>query len=241
MKVLAPALTIVMVSHVRPPLLDAAIQSVLHQTRKDFELIVADSGAWHSLRDQADHDMDMLYGRYMVHPQVTWLTTGELPNPEARYCPFTKAINNVVRAGLIRSRYMCIFSDDDLYHPQFVERTVGLLDAEGASAVIVGQKRSALWADGRTEERPSLVPSAKNPGDNWDCLVDGNQVVLRTSLLDKIGDPWWPEDAEFTTCNHADGIFFNKMAQYAGHVPVIPDLLEEHRFTWLSTYTPAGA
>jgi hypothetical protein len=62
--------------------------------------------------------------------------------------------------------------------------------------------------------------------------------MFRREVLDKIGDPWLPEDPADAVCRHSDGIFLEKLAQVCGVVHPIADVLYDHRFTPISTYTP---
>lgn len=241
MKVLAPAVTCILTSHMRPTLEDA-IGSLLAQTRLDFEVIIADSGAWIGRSDAASMTMARMCAMYSMHPLITWVTTGERPGIHERKCPFTWAVNNVIRSGLVHGRYVCYFYDDDLYKPTFMERMAGYLDTNpGKQAVMCFQDRWTLHEDGSGEERPGFTNTGNHQGATFDCQVDGAQIMHRREVLDLVGDPWWPEDPDWGICNHADGLFLNKLGVAVGHeVEMLPEPLETHRYTWLSTYTPAN-
>nr|MDT0658033.1 glycosyltransferase family A protein [Micromonospora sp. DSM 115978] len=238
MKVLSPAVTILLAAHMKPYLRDA-IDSVLAQTRRDIQVIVADSGQWIGHADDRSLAMAAVYADYHDHPLVEWVTTGEGPELRREVCPIGWTTNEVIRAGLIRGRYVATFYDDDQYYPTFVERMAGFLDEHpDAGAVMCAQDRVRLDADG-TETLVGIIPahSARWAGQ-MDCQVDGAQVMFRRSMLDVIGDSWLPEDPG-DSCRHSDGIFLEKLAAAAGLVHAIPETLLRHRFTPLSTYTPS--
>jgi hypothetical protein len=73
----------------------------------------------------------------------------------------------------------------------------------------------------------------------FDCQVDGIQIMFRTSLLDIIGDPWMEERPD--SCNHVDGLFMERAAAAGGPVPSLPDnsVLCINRRTYLSVTRPA--
>jgi hypothetical protein len=74
-----------------------------------------------------------------------------------------------------------------------------------------------------------------------DCQVDGAQVMFRREMLDRIGDPWLPEDPDDGSCRHSDGIFLERLAQAAGVIhPVGTGApLVTHRYTPFSRYSPS--
>jgi hypothetical protein len=234
---LAPAVTCLLTAH-QMPYLRVAVTSVLDQTRRhDVELVVVDSGWWIDQRDQTAGYLRETYLDFGTAPGVTWVFTGEASDLKAKACPVAWATNQAIRTGLVRGRYMCTFYDDDRYHPTFFERMAGYLDEHpDAPAVWCSQNRIRLDVDG-AETLLGCIAAAGPKSSGWDCQVDGGQVMWRTELLDKIGDPWIPEGTG--DCRHSDGLFLERLGAVAGTVPNIPDVLMDHRFTPISTYTPS--
>lgn len=238
MKVMSPAVTILLASHMKPYLRDA-VESVLAQTRRDIQLLVLDSGQWIWSDDQHSIDMAAIHLHYRAHPYIDWVTTGEGPDLKREKCPIGWATNEAIRAGLIRGRYVATFYDDDVYYPEFIEKMAGYLDANpDAGAVICAQDRVKLNRDGTEELVGRIAAHGRKVTGMLDCQVDGAQVMFRRSMLDLIGDPWLPEDPG-DTCRHSDGIFLEKLAAACGEIHNIPEVLLRHRFTPISTYTPS--
>lgn len=228
-------------SHCKPRWLEEAICSVLGQTRRDLELVVADSGQWIGCDDQASREMRRVHAAYSWHPLVVWVTTGERPSLAHRACPAAWTQNQVIRAGLLRGRYFTLFYDDDLYEPEFAEQMAGFLDEHPeALAVWCSQEQRRQEGDGFAHECYRMATVPKVAGQ-FDCQVDGGQVMMRTSLLGLIGDPWVPEDPAARSCGHIDGLLFERMAVHAGTVPPLPDqrVLCVNRRTALSVNRPA--
>jgi len=241
-KVLSPAVTCLLTSHMKPTLA-AAVDSVLAQTRQDFALIVLDSGQWIGRGDDVSQALDACHGIYASHPLVEWVTTGERPGLAQRKCPVSWVTNEAIRAGLVRGRYMCTFYDDDLYDPQFMEQMAGYLDDHPETgAVWCSENRVSLYLNGTSAHSYMIPASVPKSGPVFDCQVDGAQVMWRTSLLEKIGDPWLPEDPDVSSCCHSDGIFLNKLGEAAGTVEnvAVADPLVTHRNTPWSTYSPSA-
>lgn len=239
MKVLRPAVTCILTSHMKPGFLDEAIGSAVGQSRTDIAIIVADSGQWIGSSIGPNYQMAQLHEKWQRHPLVEWVSTGEPPDLKFRKCPVAWSANEVIRAGLVRGRYMCTFYDDDRYLPRFMEAMAGYLDARpDCKAVWCSQHRLALERDGTVRTiHMSVADHSLLPGQ-LDCFVDGGQVMWRTSLLDDIGDPWLPEDPDESVCCHSDGIFLERIAKAAGVVEHVQELLCENRKTPVSTYAP---
>ena len=240
MKILAPAVTCLLTSHMKP-CLGEAIASVLAQTRRDFQLAVIDSGQWIGLDDDVSKALALAYAEFAGHPLVEWVTTGERPGLSARKCPVAWAANEVIRAGLVRGRYVCTFYDDDLYRPRFMEAMAGFLDANADSgAVWCSQQRTVLASNGAESPPGFIMATGPKTAGQMDCQVDGAQVMFRREVLDALGDPWLDENPENAACRHSDGVFLERLAQVTGPIPAIGEVLCEHRFTPWSTYTPSA-
>lgn len=238
MKVLRPAVTCVLTSHMKPAYLGDALQSLVDQTRRDFEVIVADSGQWIGVDDAGSQAMLGHYEKWSRLPLVTWVTTGEPPDLRFKRCPVAWVTNEVIRAGLVRGRYMCTFYDDDRYLPRFMEVMAGYLDTHPAGAVMCSQTwwRSNPNCDNGFELFAGITADQPRGPGEFDCMVDGGQVMWRTELLDKIGDPWLPESPD--SCHHSDGLFLERLARATGTVDAVLEVLCENRKTPVSAYAP---
>lgn len=228
------SVTIILTSHMKPTL-GEALASVMAQTRRDYECVVMDSGAWQGQTDERAMLMRDAIGRAAGLGGFRLAFTGEPPDLRLHKCPVSWATNEAIRRGYVTGDYVCTFYDDDLYEPTYIEKMAGYLDEHPeADAVWCSQDR-IRWPAG-TRERFIMADRPKHPGQ-MDCQVDGAQVMFRRSVLDKMGDPWMPEDPQ--TCGHSDGIFLERLVSIVGVIPNIPDVLVTHRFTPYSTYTPS--
>ncbi len=232
------AVTIILTSHMKPTLADA-IASVEAQTRQDFELVVMDSGAWVGKDDPVSLQMAAVFeGLLPTDIDLSVHFTGEPHDLRERSCPVSWATNEAIRRGLVRGAYVCTFYDDDLYYPEFVERMAGFLDEHPEEqAVLCAQDRLSLLRDGSTTSNGRIAPAGRLGPGQFDCRVDGAQVMFRRELLDAMGDPWMDEST--ATCGHSDGLFLERLASLAGSIPAIPDVLLAHRNTPYSTYSPS--
>jgi hypothetical protein len=231
MKALFPTATCLIAAHCKPYLSDI-LDSVITQTRLDIQVLVVDSGRW--LGSEQESDMRRIYQAYHDHPIIEWMFTGEAPSMYQRTCMISRVTNEVIRAGLVRGQYFCTGYDDDLYYPEFMEKMIGYLETHRADAVQCGQARVRLDVEGNRTLRGYILATGNKSGPVFDCQVDGMQVMISRRILDAIGDPWYEEDVQ--QCHHSDGVFLNKVGVLT-EVHAIPEVLCEHRFTPLATYT----
>jgi GT2 family glycosyltransferase len=225
--ILFPKVTILMTSIGREPYVTEAINSVLGQTKQDFELVIVDSGK--------------LKGNWKEFKKITLCYTGESEGMNKEVCMVSKVFNEAYKAGLIRGKYFCTFYDDDIYYPEFIEKMAGYLDEHPeADAVRCSEARTEIHRNQTTNPTPPLIANDFISGQNFDCVVDGMQTMIRTSVLAKVkekyGDILLPET--LNTCSHSDGIFLNRVGEVIDKMHFITDTLCEHRATPLSTYTP---
>lgn len=236
MKVLNPAVSVIMPSHMKPEYLPDALDSIIEQTRLDIHIIVVDSGEWINKKDDRSLSMQAIHDVYSLHPLVEWFTLGEKPGLIARKCPYAYIINEVLRKGLSRGKYISFATDDDVFAETYIEKMAGFLDENSeAPAVYCAQDRVDLHEDGSQTPRGGLP--ADEPRTIFDNHVDLLQVMVRAAILPMLSaeQEWLPEDPDDSICRHADGVFLDKIGALAS-VPNIPEALVTHRFTSLSTY-----
>lgn len=97
--------------------LDEAVDSVLAQTYRDFEIIIVNDGSTDEFTNRLLADYDK--------PKTRVLTT--------RNQGLSAARNNGIR--IAAGEYICCLDADDKYHPQFLEKTVRILDADSNRSV----------------------------------------------------------------------------------------------------------
>ena len=109
-----PLVSVVMPTHNRRALLEAAIDSVLAQTLGDFELLIVDDAS-------TDGTAEMLATRARADGRIRIMRAAVNGGCDA-------ARNRAM--GQARGRYLAFLDDDDLFLPERLERTVATLEAD---------------------------------------------------------------------------------------------------------------
>ncbi len=123
-------LTVLMSAYNAEKYISQAIQSILNQSYKDFELIVADDGS----SDQTRKIID----RFQAHPKM------RIIHNESNLGK-TKTINNLYREA--NGKYVSIHDADDCSHPKRFERQLALMELQD-QVIMCGTSFHIIRANG---------------------------------------------------------------------------------------------
>jgi glycosyltransferase involved in cell wall biosynthesis len=113
-----PAVSVIVPCYNLGAYVTEAVDSVLAQTYPDFEIVVVNDGS----TDPATNAVLAALDR----PRTTVLTTENRGLPAAR--------NHAIRHA--RGRYVCALDADDRLHPQFLDKTIGVLERDPSVAFV---------------------------------------------------------------------------------------------------------
>lgn len=178
-----PPLTIALPVRNGAAVVEAAARALLAQTFTDFELVIVDGGSTDATPDIArrlageDHRVRLVAGR-----------------PDGAPNNFNAA------AAQARGRYVKWAADDDLHHPEFVERCVRVLEAEPDAVAAYTRARSvddggrvlrAAWGHdpglGSTDPVERFRTAMAPPRDPIPLVMF---AVIRTEVLARTGMLW---------------------------------------------------
>jgi len=175
-----PAVTAIVPAYNAGATLRASVQSVLQQTRSDFEVIIVDDGSTDATpeigRRLADGD-----GRIQVHRQAN------------------QGLASARNAGIRQAatRYVAFLDSDDLWMPTFLEETIKALDRDPGAGfaytdgfVLDDESRRIRRSTVMARQRPPVPPPSTARGFLRE-LVERNFVLaeatVRRSTLDHVG------------------------------------------------------
>ncbi len=163
----APLVSVCLPVYNGEPFLRAAMDSVLAQTHKDFELVVFDNastdGTWQLLQSFRDHRIRLHRNDSNLGPEANW----------------NRAL------GAARGKYVKIFNHDDLLEPECLARQAAALES-APEAALAFCGRAIILADGR----PFLARTAPWPEGPVapgiivrDCVRAGTNLVGEPSAV----------------------------------------------------------
>jgi glycosyltransferase involved in cell wall biosynthesis len=179
-----PLITVAIPTFNRPALLREALESVLRQDLKDFEVLVAD--------DASSYDVASLIARF-GDPRLRLIrqprNVGMLRNWRTALCSAT-------------TRYVATMDDDDLWLPHHLSEAVAALDAHpealfySCAAERFGTKRGVFKPQWCTSPGLEVCRWEDTGYGVWlpGCPVQSSSVVLRRAALNNLfwGGKSWP-------------------------------------------------
>lgn len=170
-----PKVSIILPTYNRAYILSKAINSVLNQTYKEFELIIVDDGSTDntSALVESFHDERILY----------------------LYTQINQGAAAARNYGIEHANYDYIaFEDsDDAWHPDKLEKQMSLMQSDSRNPGFVYHKICYDMGENRYAILPSeAVPLEKKSGDIYaqllyDNLVDCPSMLIKKSCLDDVG------------------------------------------------------
>ena len=162
----SPAVSVVMPTHNRARYVGEAIESVLAQSFRDWELLVVDDGS--------EDDTRSVVARFLVDPRIRYLHQSNRGAPAAR--------NAGIRAS--RGSFIAYLDDDNVWYPDFLKKAVDVLATRPEISLAYG----ALVTDIHNFHQERILwknfDRALLETGNY---IDTNVMVHRRSLVDAAG------------------------------------------------------
>lgn len=164
-----PRVTVLMAAYNAARYVAVAVDSILDQTYRDFELLIIDDGS--------KDDTACVLARYVHDPRVRVITLGK-----------NEGLIHALNLGLSEARgeYLARMDADDICLPRRLERQAKYLD-QHAEVGVVGSAATRIDGDGRHIERmicfsgePDAVAERLTRGI---CPILHSSVMARTNLL----------------------------------------------------------
>lgn len=158
-----PKISVVIPTFNRPNLIYRAIQSVLNQTYQNFEIVVID--------DSENNETERIVNSFN-DPRIKYIHNKEKTN-------LPKARNQGVKESSKDSKYIAFLDDDDEFLPQFLERTVKVLEKRKDVVAVIP------WAELRTKRGKKIGLLKCYPSAEFWRQRLGNGCVIRKEIFTK--------------------------------------------------------
>jgi glycosyltransferase involved in cell wall biosynthesis len=214
-----PKVSVCIPTYNRANFLSYSVNSVLQQTYSDFELIICDDGSPDNTSEVVSQWNDSRI-RYIKHPK----NIGRSKN---------------MRSGFeaASGEYFIKFDDDDGLTPEFLEKTVAILDAESAVDFVctnhwiidrnnnkiesATQENSAKW--GKDKLKQGIIPDLMWQTFQYQSLQVGS-TLFRRACLEEVN--YMRPEAD--GCEDFDLLVRLSIANKQGYF--LPEFLMEYRF-----------
>ncbi len=187
-----------------------ALESLQAQTLRDWECMVTDDGA--------PDDVAGAVAPFLADPRIRFLATDNRGVSAAR--------NRAVAAT--RAPYIALLDGDDLFRPEYLARTVGMLDADRDARLVTCNARIF----GAVPQERLCIAGRQGSGD---ALIGALSEVLDRSFKVYIGTSFRRADFDRVggfdeTMTHAEDFdFWVRLLLEGGHARYIDEVLGEYR------------
>jgi glycosyltransferase involved in cell wall biosynthesis len=185
MTALRPRASVVTPTYNKAALLDLTLASYVHQTHRDFEVVVVDDGSTDQTRDVVE--------RYRKSLDLKYVYQSNTGRAAARNAGIRQATGELL-----------IFADDDrIAVPGFIAAHVSHYSGPEDKTLVVGAQKALLsWFDGSQETRQRVTLLLQEHPELEAVLARGEKVRLigaediqerLEEVLGKFGlpEPWW--------------------------------------------------
>lgn len=209
----APLVSVLIPTHERPDYLRQALLSVLAQTHRELDIVISDNSA-------SDASLEALADLVRADSRVRHLRC-----PERNHY-LDNWLNALAHA---QGDYVNFLMDDDLFHPQKVERMVKLL-ADHAEVGLVTSYRELI--NGRGKRIPDLPDTA--PLLKGDAVLKGNDLGTRIirAGVNLIGEPTTAM-VRRADLNAGFGVFAGRQYQVLSDVATWLQLMQNRAVVYL--------
>ncbi len=176
-----PAVSVIIPTYNRYPLLCQAIASVLNQSDPDFELIIVDDGSTDETAGVSETFHGVLHYHYQEHHGVS------------------AARNRGIRHA--RGEWVCFLDSDDLWHPRKLEIQRSVMEKNPAMQISYTEE---IWYRRGIRVNPGKK-HVKHSGWIFEhclplCIISPSSVMIRKSLFRQIP----PFDETYPVCEDYD-------------------------------------
>ncbi|MCX6759126.1 MAG: glycosyltransferase family 2 protein [Candidatus Nealsonbacteria bacterium] len=173
MNKLLPEISIIIPTYKRSHLIGRAIQSVLNQTYQNFEIVIIDD----SPNDDTEKTIKKFNDKRIKYVR----------NKIRR--GFIGAKNQGVKESNPSSKYIAFLDDDDEWLPQFLEKTIRVLEEKKDIATV------SSYAELRSQDGKFIRKMTGESNEFWKVRV-GNGSVIRKEIFEK-ENIWFDEKILF--------------------------------------------
>jgi hypothetical protein len=194
-----------------------AVESVLAQTFKEWELFVIDSG--------------ILFKKGFFHnadPRVGFFLSKETKKIKKQKNIASWCFNKWITDGPINGEFIVYLSDDDLLYPGAFQAYYDYHQAHPDTLAMYGHcEFSGKGPDGREMFHNEIRADKVRGKGSLFCEVDGGQVCYAVKLLEGMIEPW-PESLEDGA--FADGLHLEKIGALTSFHPVDAKVAHNRKF-----------
>jgi len=211
--------SIIMTSYNKPKYVGKAIEGVLNQTFKDFELLLMD--------DNSNEETQKVIQPYLQDKRIKFFRSNVTSILErVQKIRYAVLINKALDKA--QGRYISYATDDDVYRSERLEKMVDYLDNNSEVQIVYSTARFN-YQDSNDQVKKIIIRLAEEIIWDAPCIVDHCSIMHRKAILPIIYEKWgsyWDENPEFYFLG--DARFFWRLNHFWPFYPINEELDESY-------------
>lgn len=212
-----PRVSILLTTYNRPDMLKIAVESVLSQTYKEWELIVLD--------DNSDDLRQVNYLKKIENYENVYVYRSDVKKEDRGKTTRYATLINYALENMDINEFVTYLCDDDFYYQDRLKLMVEKLDSDPNIQVVCGkQKCFQQMPDGHLEDSPIGCRNVDDVITRAACVIDHSSVMMRKSLIDNVG--LWEESPAYWGAG--DAVYWDKINNTGVPFHGIKEVLDAH-------------
>ncbi len=229
---MSPKVSIILTSYNRPKLVGKAIESVINQTMKDWELFVMD--------DASNEETANVIQSYLSDKRIHYFNSGVKDEDRHKTTRYATLINQAI--SITKGKYLSYLTDDTVYLPNRLQIMTVYLDKHPSIDIVYSSQKVQILNEQlkivseRKRNASRVLKKAAN-------VVDHCSVMHTRRLAEKVFKKYksyWDDNPE---CWHnGDAVFWMRLNEFQPFYP-IPHVLDQtvktpQCFQFLNSFLP---
>ena len=219
--------SIIMTSYNKPNYVGKAIEGILKQSYKDFELLLMD--------DNSKEDTQKVIDGYLKDERIRYFRS-DVKDISERIEKNRYAVQINKALSMINGEYVAYATDDNVYRPKRLEKMVNFMEDNPEVKICYSSSR-ILYIDSEGKLIKTMIRMAKSQTWIAPCVIDHCSIMHKADILPIIYEKWgsyWEEDPEFYL--RGDARFFWRLNHFWPFYP-IEEVLDDNYMTEISLHT----
>lgn len=215
-----------MTSYNKPEYVGKAIEGILKQSFKDFELLLMD--------DNSNEETQKVIEGYLKDGRIRYFRS-DVKNTSERAEKIRYAVLINKALNMINGQYISYATDDNVYRPQRLDKMVSFLDSNPEIKIIYSSSR-VVFLDKEGKLKRTMHRMAKSETWNAPCVIDHCSIMHRADILPIIHKKWgsyWDENPQFYLIG--DARFFWRLNHFWPFYP-LNEVLDDNYITEISLH-----
>ncbi|QZY56307.1 glycosyltransferase family 2 protein [Crassaminicella profunda] len=203
--------SIIMTSYNKPNYVGKAIEAILKQSFKDFELLLMD--------DNSNEDTQKVIEKYLKDKRIRYFRS-DVKNISERTEKNRYAVQINKALSMINGEYISYATDDNIYKPKRLEKMVNFMK-NNRKVKICYSSSCVLHLNYEGKLIKNVIRNAKNKLWVASCQVDHCSIMHKADILPIIYEKWhsyWDEDPQFYLIG--DARFFWRLNHFWPFYPI---------------------